>query len=897
MEKDFREASPPKWATRMFRWYCRPDRLEELEGDLEESFYRSLYAGKPLWQARTHYWWNVIRCFRGYAYGRPASSNNYIFYPMLTNYLKVIVRNFRKQWFYSVLNISGLAIGVAAFLLIAIYVHFETSFDQFHPRSEDIYRLTVHYSSPSGYNTHFARVDQDWTKDIPKEIPEVQKLIRFQNHTPKYIRIGQEKFRHDYAFSTDKDVFEMFGFTLLEGDPNTALEAPLSVVISEKLAQKYFPGTEALGKEVFVTGYWTPEETVHKVTGVMKDLPLNTHLPVDMLFSFRNEQERSWWAYTYLRFQPGADPAAVSRKIDAMAVKVNGENALDGTEFVLQPLTGIHLHSNLAREIIPNGSFTYVRIFAAVGVFILALVVINFMNLSGAMSMARAREMGMRRILGAARRQIVVYSLTESLLCSLIAALAGLVTAILFLPTLHAVTGAQNLMLPLYLAALVAGLAVLTGLLGGLYPAVVISGFRPAHIIKSGKPLPTLKHGRVFSVKQMLLSLQFAISILLIGSALVARKQFIFMNEKNLGLEKEQVVAIAGVPDTVKDKFKLFKDRLEDRPGIKGVSACLEVPSREIRDGGRVTAEGIQENADDAPSADIQVIDHDFPELMGLQYLAGESIPESLTYEPLPVFEFNGDVETYLAEKRRAYIINETALYTIGWKSPEEAIGKDIQFNVGSYQLQKGPVVGVVKDFHQETLKNKVDPVIMTFEPLWLRTFLVKLETENISESLQAVEAAWNELFPLYPFEYSFLDELYGRLYENEQRQLQLLYGLSGLAVIIAFTGLFGLVAYSLKTRVKEIAIRKVLGAGLPALVRLVSREYLLIMLVGAVAAIPLSCFWVGKWLENFAYRIDIAAGSYVITMAGIGLLLLVTVALHTLRSGAANPAETLREE
>ncbi|WP_416868079.1 MAG: FtsX-like permease family protein [Imperialibacter sp.] len=889
---------PPPLALKFFRWYCRKDRLEELEGDLEESFYVLLHVGKAPGLAKLIYWWNVIRCFRSYAFKRSATYTSTNTYSMLTNYLKVIRRNFSKQRAYALLNITGLAIGLAAFILITIYLHFETSFENFHTKSDQIYRLTVHYTSPSGYDTHFARVDADWINGIPEEIPEAEKLIRFQNHEPKFVRIGEEKFRQDNAFVTDKDVFEVFNFPLTKGDAKTALAEPLSIVISEAVAEKYFANEDPMGKEIFITGYWSTDETVYKVTGVMKNLASNTHLPVDMLISFRNEAERSWWAYTYVLFQKGTNMVSVQEKLEAMAIKINGDQALQGTEFVFQPLSDIHLHSNLAREIRPNGSITYVKIFLLVAILILALAIINFMNLTSAMSIARSKEIGVRKILGAGSSQIVFYSLTESVLFSMAAAGLGLALSFLALPVFNELTGTENLLPPLVLVAVLLGVAVVTGLLGGFYPAFALSSFKPVNIIKTSKAFSIGKKTGRFSVKRVLISLQFGISILLIASAMIARQQFVFLNEKNLGMEKDQVIALPGVPDTVKDKFKLFKDKLDGQPGIKGVSACLEVPSREIRDGGTVTAEGIQENVDDAPSMDIQVIDHDFIDVMGMELLAGEPLPKSLAYEPLPQLTgANNDVEEYLLSKRRAYILNETAMHAIGWQTPEEAIGKNVDWNQGTYKLAKGPVVGVVKDFHQETLKNKVDPIIMVFEPLWLRTFLVKLETNDVASTMSVIEGAWNELFPKYPFEYQFLDELYENLYKNERQQLQLLYLLSGLAITIAFIGLFGLIAYSLKTRVKELAIRKVMGANFTSLIRLIGKEYLLVMLAGAALAIPLSYFWVSKWLENFAYRIDISVMSYLITLAGICLLLMATVALQTIKTTGNNPADTLREE
>jgi putative ABC transport system permease protein len=889
---------PPPIALKFFRWYCRKDRVEELEGDLEESFYAMVHAGKAPWQANISYWWNVIRCFRSYALKNSATYNSTNTYAMLTNYLKVIQRNFSRQRAYALLNITGLAIGFAAFVLIAIYLHFETSFENFHTKSDQIYRLTVHYTSPSGYDTHFARVDTDWINGIPEEIPEAEKLIHFQNHEPKFVRIGEEKFRQDNAFVTDKDVFEVFNFPLTKGDAKTALAEPLSIVISEAVAEKYFANEDPMGKEIFITGYWSTDETVYKVTGVMKNLPSNTHLPVDMLISFRNEAERSWWAYTYVLFQKGTNMVSVQEKLEAMAIKINGDQALQGTEFVFQPLSDIHLHSNLAREIKPNGSITYVKIFLLVAILILALAIINFMNLTSAMSIARSKEIGVRKILGAGSQQIVFYSLTESVLFSMAAAGFGLALALFALPVFNELTGTENLLSPLMLVSVLFGVAVVTGLLGGFYPAFVLSSFKGVNIIKTSKAFSIGKKTGRFSIKRVLISLQFGISILLIASAMTARQQFIFLNEKNLGMEKDQVIALPGVPDTVKDKFKLFKDKLDGQPGIKGVSACLEVPSREIRDGGAVTAEGMQENVDDAPSMDIQVIDHDFIDVMGMELLAGEPLPKSLAYEPLPQLTgANNDVEEYLLSKRRAYLINETAMHAIGWQTPEEAIGKNVDWNQGTYKLAKGPVVGVVKDFHQETLKNKVDPIIMVFEPLWLRTFLVKLETNDVASTMSVIEGAWNELFPKYPFEYQFLDDLYNNLYKNERQQLQLLYLLSGLAITIAFIGLFGLIAYSLKTRVKEMAIRKVMGANFASLIRLISKEYMMVMLAGAVLAIPLSYFWVSKWLENFAYRIDISAMSYLITLAGICLLLMATVALQTIKTADNNPADTLREE
>jgi|GEM_PF-357738 len=888
---------PPKWALRFFRWYCRGDRQEELEGDLLEMFHNQLNTGKSRTKSNLLFWYNVIRCFRAYAWRREPSGDKFMSYSIFINSLKVIRRNFEHQRMFSLLNISGLAIGFAAVLLIVIYLHFETSFENFHSKSERIYRLTVHYTSPNGYDTHFARVDADWINNIPNEIPEVEHLIRFQNHEPRYVQIGEHKFRQENTFSTDGNVFDVFDFDLLSGDPKSALQLPYSVVISEDLAEKYFPNGNAMGEEIAITGYWSSEEKRYQVTGILKNLPANTHLQVDMLISFQNEEERSWWAYTYLLFQEGADLSYIQSKLEAMAIERYGSNALEGTDYVFQPLSDIHLHSDLAREIRSNGSIVYVGIFSIVAILILILVTVNFMNLSSAMFIARTKEISVRKVLGAARRQLIFYSLTESVLFSIIAAIIGGGLAFVLFPAFGEMTGIQNLLHPVALVLGLAACAIFTGLVAGAYRAVALSS---ASLVKSMRNLTSFslaKTSSQFSLKRGLITLQFAISILLIASALIARDQFLYLNEKNLGLEREQVLALTNVPDEVKDKFKLFKDQLSGQPGIVGVTASLEVPSREIRDGGVVTTEGMEEGDENAPSMDIQVIDHDYLEVMGISLLAGETLPRSLTYLPVPEFSNGDGVSEYLFNKRRAYLLNETAMHAMGWESPEEAVGKRVDWSQGGYKLARGPVVGIVKDYHQETLKNKIDPTIFVFEPLWLRNFLVKVETDDMEATLELLEDNWNQLFPQYPFEYHFIDDLYAKLYQNERKQLQLLYLLSGLAMIIAFIGLFGLIVYSLKTRTREVAIRRVLGASFISVVKLISREYLLVLIAGGAVAIPLSYLFVSRWLESFAYRVEVSPMSYLITLGFIGLVLLITIVLQISRGVKANPADILKDE
>lgn len=816
---------------------------------------------------------------------------------MLRHYVKTALRSLYKNRGYNLLNVAGLTASFAAFLFIAIYLIHETSFDRFHKNADRIYRLTVHFKSATGYDTHFARVNADWTKAIPDEIPEVKQLIRFQNSEPKYVRIGTEKFRPEHAYSTDAAALTVFNFRLLKGNPETALKEPYSIVLTQSLAKKYFGTADALGRELVITRYWSIDEEPYKITGILEDLPANTHLPVDMLTSFRNEEERSWWAYTYLLVNDKTDAVSLKEKIEAMMEKNEGKESRDGTEYVLQPLRDIHLHSDLAREIVPNGNLLFVNVFLGIAIFILLIGMINFTNLSSVIAIGRARETGLRKMLGAEKRQLVVLAFVESIMLSLIAVVLAIVIFYLSFSYLKQWIVFENLLSFQVVGLGMTALGLVTGLLSGLYPAFILTSLPPLNVMKTTRSISLAKGRQTVNFRKILVTGQFTLCLLLIGSAIVARKQFNYLNEKNLGLKKDQILALTAMPGTATDKFKVFKEELNNKPGILGVSACLEVPSREIRDGGNVAYEGMTITKEEAPHMDIQAIDHDFIEVMGLELLAGEPLPQSLETEPIPDLSGEKSIQDYFYNRRRAYLINETAMHKMGWNSPLEAVGRKISWSQsGGYALQDGPVAGVVKDFHQETFRNTIDPIVMVFEPLWLRTFLVKLSTERIGESITTVNETWNRLFPQYPFEYTFVDELYSKLYKNEQQQLQLLYALSGLAMLIAFLGLFGLMGYSLKTRTKEMAIRKIYGADLTKITGMLGSEYLSVIVPATLVAVPLSIYLVSGWLESYAYRIDVSWTHY---LTAVCLLLLVpaaTIVWHAYKSMSANPITSLRD-
>lgn len=795
------------------------------------------------------------------------------------------------------LNLLGLAVGFAVFIFALVYVYFETHFENFHRNRDRIYRATYRYSPPGNYQTHWARIPFDYINNLAQDVPGIKTLVRFQNHARKYVRVGDEKFKPTHAYVADHDVFNVFDFELVSGNAARALAEPHAIVISQSLALKYFGDVDPMGKEIFVIGDLDTAETLHHITGVMKDLPANTHLPVDMLISFRDATERTGWAYTYILLDDGTEIDKVASQIPVFIRKYSTEAEAKNDAIIFQSLPEIHLESDLARELIPNGKVLYVRVVGFAGILILIIAAINFMNLNGAMSLGRAKEIGMRKVMGASRGQLIYYLLAESVMYNVAALVIGAGIVYLAFPSFQDFITIQFLPDPWWFAGVMIATAVLFGLAAGVYPVMLLTSLKPAAILKTTKALTLAGKEKSFSLKRVMVTLQFCISILLLGSALIAYNQFRYLHDKTLGMQREQIIAIPGVPDQVKARFEVFKDRLSGQKGIMGVSACMEVPSREIRDAGPVLVEGVNSDPTKAPIMDIQVIDHHFASLLGLTLVAGKNIQRPLSAGIVPEFTETYTLQHYLLEQPREYLINETAMRQLGWLSPEETVGQRISWSIGDFGLAAGQVVGVVKDFHQESLKNKIDPIVMVQEPVWLRTFLIKVEAGDVQSSVERINAVWNALFPFYPMEYHFLDDLYDNLYKGERLQIRMLFVFSGLAILIAFVGLVGMVAYALKTRTKEFAVRRVLGASIRNLVGLMSREYIIVLLIASSVAIPLSIYALNVWLTGFAYHVNISPGSYILALSLIVGCLLTTVGLQTLTASKANPAETLRDE
>ena len=806
-----------------------------------------------------------------------------------------VVRNFKKNRFYNGLNLLGSTIGFASMMLILGYIYHETTFESFHQHAERIYRPTYRYQAPGGFEVQFARVPVDYINELPNDLPEVERLVRFQNQERKSVRIQEERFRPNHAYVTDQHVFEVFDLPLLHGEATTALSEPSSVVLDETTALTYFGTTDIIGESIHIIGNWSEDEKEYRVTGVMKDLDQNTHLPISMLMSFSNEEERSGWAYIYLLLNEGASIADVEEKMPDFIQKYNSDEAANGVSFEFQALGDIHLTSDLAREIIPNGRMIYVKIFLWAGLLIWLIAMVNFSNLSSALFIDRSKEIGVRKVLGASRSTITLTTIGETILFSIIALTLGSAMASVIYPSFAQAAGING-MPPLFLIGIVmSGIAVLSGALAGTVPAIMFYSMRDVDLLKNDSHRMLKGRQSRLHIRHVMLTIQFVATIVLVSSAAIAYKQFTYLENKNLGLSKNQTLAISQVPDVVTSKYTLFKNRIHQLDGIKAVSACMQVPSSAIRDIGPVLVQGLNNDEDQAPRMDLQIVDPAFIDFMGISLIAGENFSESFGMDAVPVFNEEYGVQEYLLTKPRKYLINETGAQALGWNNPQDAIGQMVNWSIGNFELAYGPIVGVVEDFHQESLRNKIDPTLMTVEPIWLRSFLVDIESDKMSQAISGIESVWNDMFP-YAFEYSFIDGMYNELYIQDKRQIDLLSTFSLLACVIALIGLISLMAYALKTRSKELAIRRILGARIGSMTTLMGKEYFIALAIAAGAAIPLGMYWTDLWLRQFAYRISISPLVYILTVSFVFAAVLLIIYIQTLRSTSENPLPALNE-
>jgi len=786
---------------------------------------------------------------------------------MIKNYIKIALRNIKKHKGYSFINITGLAIGMASCLLITIWVLDELSYDKFHENAATLYRVEEDQDY-SGKIFHVVVTPYPLAPALKDEIPEIIDATRYVYAGGLLFRYGDKAFFEDNIRAVDPSFFQMFTFLFLKGDKNTALNSPYSLVLSEKIAEKYFSDENPVGKLISVNN--THEFTV---TGVMKNIPHNSSLQFETIIPYEflkktgktNEEFGSNSILTFIQLQKDIAAEKVKEKIFGFIRKRIPESV---TSLLLMPYTRIHLHEYFGYTKEP-GAIQYVYIFSIIALFVLLIACINFMNLSTARSANRAKEVGLRKVVGASKGHLIRQFFGESVLFSFIALVFAVIIVNFLLhafSTLAAkelswkVTGIGSVLVGLLLITL------FTGLVAGSYPSLFLSSFQPVKVLKGD-----VKSGAGGSrFRKILVVVQFSLSILLIIGTIVVYKQLNYMKNKKLGWDKEHLVYIPLRTDDIKKSYEVLKTELAKDPRVLGITGTDQLPSYISSNAGGADWEGKDPNQQ--VLIGFNAVDFGFIEALKIEMREGRS--------------FSRDFPSDLS---KAFIVNEEVAKIMG---KESVVGERFSF-IG----RQGSIIGVMKNFHYQPVQSKIEPLSITISPDNIRYILIRIPPESISASLKYIENTWKRIIPNYPFEYRFLDENFDRMYRAEERMGSLLKYFAVLAVFIACLGLFGLASFTAEQRTKEIGVRKVLGAGVSQITILLCREFLMLVLLANVIAWPAAYLVMKNWLKSYAYRTSLDLFTFAAAMAAALVIAFLSVSFQAIRAATANPVDSLRYE
>ncbi len=809
---------------------------------------------------------------------------------MLRNYYIIAMRNLMKHKSYTFINVLGLAIGIACAAMLFLFIRHELSYDSYHQNADRIYRATIETDD----HHKIAKTAFALAPKLNIDFPEITAVRFFKDRTRTLFRKDEKQFYESRMFWADADVLTIFSFPQISGDPQTALAEPYSVVLTAETAQKYFGKLDVLGETLTIN--WNKQDHEMKVTGVLENIPSNSHFVFDMLISFSTSEHLfpensgildNWtfiFAHTYLLLPPNLQPRNLEKQFPVFAAKHAGEEEnYKSIISELQPLADIHLYSHYGGEIEPNGNIVYLYIAGIIALLILAIACINYTNLATARSANRAKEIGVRKVAGANRLQLIKQFLGESILLSLLALVLSVVLIELCLPTFNQFVAKDLTFIDggnWGILLLVVFIILAVGLLSGLYPAIFLSSFQPIFALK-GTQTNDYRNRSLF--RKLLVVSQFAISIGLIISAIVIYDQLTFMQNKELGLQKDQVIIIPH-GRKIRENPEHLKSEFMKHPNVASVTISSHIPGERLTIAIGATPENGNPDGSEEPWPIAAVsVDKDFLKTLGLDLAAGRNFSE----------EFPTDVQ-------EAFILNETAVRQLNW---DNAIGQPFSatFRTGQPSLpvetRNGNVIGVVKDAHFESLHSEIEPVAFLIKPYWYYYISVKVRSENLPNTLEFLEQKWSEIQPGYPFEYHFLDDTFQTLYEQEEAWGTAIGFFSMLAIFIACLGLFGLAAFSTQRRIKEIGIRKTLGATVPNIVLMLSREFALLVLIANILAWPIAYWGINSWLQNFAYQIDIDFKIFLLSGIITFFIALLTITYQTLKAAFSNPVKALRHE
>jgi len=808
---------------------------------------------------------------------------------MFKNFLTTAFRNIARYKGFAIVNIAGLTLGLTSSLLIGLFVWDEFQYDKSIPNEENVFRIANHYTNTEESSDR-AIGPPMFAVTLAREFPEIEAVTRVMMlpDTKRLFEAGEKKFYEQSGYFVDSTFFQVFGIHFIHGTPVNSLNRINNIVLSSEMAERIFGKENPVGKQLM------QDKQPYVVTGVFEKDP-TFHLQFNYLIpqaavSVPAERMQSWtWQqfYTYAKVRKGADVSALQTRFQKLVKErsapflkdVNGNH-----QPFFQPLADIHLHSaGFKFDVAGHGNITYVRALSIIAIFILLIACFNFINLATAKSLQRAKEVGVRKSIGADRTQLLLQFTGETVLFSYISVLLSFLLTALLLPLLNQFTGkhiSSLILLQPAMLLLMMLLGLVTGIIAGFYPAWVLSAFQPVKVLKgsvSGEASP----GGVGWLRQTLVVIQFTLSALLMISAIIVFKQVTYLHRKDLGFNKEQLMFFPMRSDSMFHNTEAFKNRLLELPGVSSVSIGYGFP------GDAVAGDEIQSLKNGiwvtSPATQLMV-DYDYIKTMGLTLVAGRA--------------FDKEMKT---DKDKAFVINETAVQQLGYGTPAKAIGQRLSWNRwdghGADSIKTGTVIGVVKDFHYKSLYDKMEITVLQIFPEAAWKVAVKVNTAGISGTLKSVEKVWNEFSPDYPLEYNFMDENFAKMYQEEDKLQSLVWIFTCLAIFIGCMGLFGLTAYAAQRRKKELGIRKVLGASTHGLVVLLSKDFIKFVFLSLAIASPIAWILMNKWLQHFAYRISIGWETFAFAGFSVLLIAVLTVSLQAIKAALANPVNTLRNE
>jgi putative ABC transport system permease protein len=802
---------------------------------------------------------------------------------MLKNYFKIAWRSLTRNRGFSFINIFGLASGLACSLLIFLFVKDEKSYDRFNKDSENIYRVVKDFVNDDGTKLPDATTPPALAPAMQREIPGIVTATRvFPNWGGNFlITYGDKKITEEKLYRVDSSFFDVFSFPLIQGDKKRVFEQVNSIVVTESAAKRYFGKENPMGKVLHFDNLGDIA-----VTGVMKDVPAASHFHFDFLITVRKlagNIDANWNFYnfyTYVKLKPNTDIAAFTKKVQAI-YKNNNTNATN--IFYVQPLNDIHLTSNLKWELEPNSDKLYVYLFTIIAIFILLIAGINYVNLATAKASVRAKEIGVRKVAGAFRSSLMNQFLVESLITCIIACGLAIIIAQLLLPTVNTLTHKHltvlgNLATLIYMVVA----ALLLGVVAGFFPAFYLSSFKPIIVLKGLK----LSEKRTLGLRKALVIVQFTISITLIIGALIISQQIHFIQSAKLGLNKDQVLVVKNAGYLSRSDRNAFQNSALQLPGIKNIATSDGVV------GGLNWTNSLRyRGAENSQLVNFLSVGNDYLNVLGIQLKEGRNFSEKFPGDTLN----NGIPGGPLDQNIGSVVLNETAVKELGIPSP--VVGKQLLWGSDADTMYYITVVGVTKDFHFTSLRNEIKPFAFFLTNRRVDNFTIKLSTDNLQGTLAQLENTWKKFSPERPFEYNFLDATYASLYQSESRFQKVFISLVILGIVIACLGLLGLSTFAAQQRVKEIGIRKVLGASVSNVVTLLSKDFLKLVFAALILAVPIAWYFMNRWLEDFAYRINIQWWIFIVAAVIAVVIAFITISFQAIKAAVANPVKSLRTE